>query len=120
MRVLDLRRRDAELFELGSYLPVEVSGERAAHVVAFARRCGDRVVIAVVPRLCAKLLGEPGRLPVGEAVWGDTAIDLAPVGAQGSLRDVLTGATTRTEVGRLPVAVLLQHFPVALLQPAAS
>jgi (1->4)-alpha-D-glucan 1-alpha-D-glucosylmutase len=117
LRALDLRRKDTELFEAGSYLPLEASGERAAHVVAFARRFGDRVVIAVVPRLCAKLLGEPGRLPVGEAVWGDTAIDLAPLGVGGPLRDALTGATTALGAGRVAIASLLQRFPVALLQP---
>jgi (1->4)-alpha-D-glucan 1-alpha-D-glucosylmutase len=119
LRALELRK-DAELFELGSYVPLEASGERAAHVVAFARRCGDRALIAIVPRLCARLLGEPGRLPLGEAVWGDTAIDLAPLGALGGLRDALTGSQGAAGAAWVPVASLLRHLPVALLVPASE
>jgi (1->4)-alpha-D-glucan 1-alpha-D-glucosylmutase len=120
LRALDLRREDPELFEAGSYVPLEASGERAAHVVAFARRADERAVVAVVPRLCAKLLAEPGRLPVGEAVWGDTAIDLGPLGALRGLRDALTGTEGAVGAGWVPVASLLRHFPVALLAPAGD
>ena len=48
---LALRARWPEVFRDGDYLPLTVHGERAAHACAFARRCGSRSIIALVPRL---------------------------------------------------------------------
>ena len=38
VRALRLRQRDPQLFERGEYLPLRVTGARAAHLCAFARR----------------------------------------------------------------------------------
>ena len=73
---LRLRGAWPEVFRDGAYLPLTVHGERAAHVCAFARRHGGRAVIAVVPRLPARLLGDRHILPLGHAVWGDTVLEL--------------------------------------------
>ena len=40
----------------GAYVPLEVRGDEAEHVLAFARVLGDRVVMTIVPRLCLGLL----------------------------------------------------------------
>lgn len=72
--LLDLRKRSAALRE-GSYEPLGVTGERAAHVVAFARAHGDETVIcAVAVRLGAALLGEAGPVPAPDW-WDDTRIE---------------------------------------------
>ena len=47
---LTLRRRDPDLFANGAYVPIEVTGRHAEHVVAFARVYEERWVIAAVPR----------------------------------------------------------------------
>jgi (1->4)-alpha-D-glucan 1-alpha-D-glucosylmutase len=50
-----LRRAHADLFADGEYVPLEIVGDRLAHVCAFARRLRERWVLLVAPRLCARL-----------------------------------------------------------------
>src|SRR5262249_39191959 len=50
-RALECRAANAGLFSAGEYIPLEVQGERAEQVFAFARRQGDRVAVVAVPRL---------------------------------------------------------------------
>ncbi len=60
-KILNLRKQQPELFQLGEYVPLEVTGERAKHLVAFARRyknqttycAGAALVRAVVGRRAA-------------------------------------------------------------------
>jgi (1->4)-alpha-D-glucan 1-alpha-D-glucosylmutase len=96
-QALALRHRRPELFgPEGDYQPLLAIGERAAHVVAFAR--GGRVV-TVVPRLVLGLNGE----------WGDTTLEVP----HGAWRNELTGDDVDGNVPRM--ADLLARFPVALL-----
>jgi (1->4)-alpha-D-glucan 1-alpha-D-glucosylmutase len=94
-RALRLRRSRPELFT--SYAPLAASGPAAEHAVAFDR--GGAIAVAT-------------RLPVALAErggWGDTTIDVgsAPV------VDVITGR--EYQGGVLPLADLLERYPVALL-----
>jgi (1->4)-alpha-D-glucan 1-alpha-D-glucosylmutase len=96
-QALALRRRQPELFgPQGDYQPFLAKGERAAHVVAFARGSG---VVTVVPRLVLKLHGE----------WGNTTLKVP----DGAWRNELTGDDVDGDVTRM--ADLLARFPVALL-----
>jgi (1->4)-alpha-D-glucan 1-alpha-D-glucosylmutase len=125
VRSLQLRRRDPDLFERGEYLPLKVTGHRAPHLCAFARRLEGRLAIVLAPRLYLKLMGaagvaEGGRLrpPLGAEVWHDTAVQL-PSRLDAPLRGVLDGAELTQTGGDGPpaisVAAALQSFPVALL-----
>ena len=89
-------------------------GARALHACAYARRQGDRSLIALVPRLPARLLGERHALPLGSPVWGDTILELPPELAGLAWRNVLTGER-HAAAGTLPLAQLLASFPVLLL-----
>jgi len=113
-KALGLRRERPELFERGEYVPLEAEGERADHLVAFARVSGDDAVVVVAPRLFAGLPGEDGTLlPDARALPGASVV--LPEGLAGrEYRSVLTGGSVRAE-GTLPVADLLGGFPVALL-----
>jgi (1->4)-alpha-D-glucan 1-alpha-D-glucosylmutase len=96
-QALALRRRRPELFgPKADYRPLLATGERAGHVVAFAR--GGRVV-TVVPRLVLGLNGE----------WGDTTLEVP----DGAWRNILTGDGVGGSVTRM--ADVLARFPVALL-----
>lgn len=98
-QALALRRREAAAFgpdEPGRYAPVEASGPRAGHVVAFAR--GSRVV-TVAPRLV---------LALQERGWGGTTLALP----EGPWANQLDGAEVG---GTVRLADLLARFPVALL-----
>ena len=114
-RALGLRREDPTLFEQGSYTPLAVTGARASHVVAFARQHAGRALFAVSGRLFLTLLGDGARLPLGPDVWGDTAIDLAPLGAATDLVNGLTGERLDAPGGRLAMADAFSSFPGALI-----
>jgi (1->4)-alpha-D-glucan 1-alpha-D-glucosylmutase len=116
-RVLALRRAQPELFARGDYRPLVVRGERAAHVLAFARRHEDRVMVVAVPRLVARLWPEgQGRPPLG-AAWRGTSIEV-PQGLE-RFSDALSGrnhtSRERRRTAVLAVAELFDSFPVALL-----
>ena len=123
-RALQFRREHAELFLKGDYHPVAVSGGRSRNVVAYARRVGDRGIVAVAGRLFASMGLEQGRLPVGEPAWGDTVLDLAFLPEGTRMINVLTGESIETAAaGRLPLARAMTAFPGALLAyeaPAAA
>jgi (1->4)-alpha-D-glucan 1-alpha-D-glucosylmutase len=118
-RLLTLRRHHPALFGEGSYLPLDATGARADHVVAFARRQGGSTLMAIAGRLYAKLLDEPGRLPLGEAIWDDTSVAVdAPEGAR--FTNLMTGESVVVEAGRVPLAAALSRFPAAALLHSAD
>ena len=73
-RALALRREVPDLFARGEYRPVEVTGARAEHVVAFLRSDGARHCLVVVPRLPVGLLGDEDSVIFREAAWQDTTL----------------------------------------------
>lgn len=119
-QALQLRQRRPELFQQGDYLPLMAEGERAEHVVAFARRRANAAAVVVAPRLIATLEGDADRLPVRPEAWGNTAIPLSWAGPRAEIHGVLDGRvhTPRTTEGGpcLSVGALVANFPVALLE----
>ncbi len=119
-RALDLRRTHEALLTHGATLPLEVTGARARHLVAFARQDADALVVLVAARLTASLGLAAGEPPLG-AVWGDTAIVLPPeidmgAGTGRGFEDAITGDTHASPAGRtLAASALFAHWPVALL-----
>jgi (1->4)-alpha-D-glucan 1-alpha-D-glucosylmutase len=111
-RVLQARKENLEVFQKGDYQPVEVTGKFKEHIVAFARRFGDSMAIAIAPRFFTSLV-QPGEYPLGEQVWADTQLQL-PQGSASSWRNAITEQTISGN-GEVAIAQILQHFPVALL-----
>jgi (1->4)-alpha-D-glucan 1-alpha-D-glucosylmutase len=113
-RLLSLRRERPALFQHGDYAALEASGTHANHVVAFARRHEGTTLVTIAARLFVSLLGEPERLPLGEAVWEDTAIPVdLPDGTR--LTDLLTGGSIVVKDGRIALGAALTRFPGAAL-----
>jgi (1->4)-alpha-D-glucan 1-alpha-D-glucosylmutase len=114
-KALAARREHPLLFSDGEYIPLEVTGGRSGHAVAFARRTGAAYVVAIAPRLSVALC-RPQVFPLGGQVWGDTAVRL-PTGAPGTWVNLLTGdvISLSHQTGRLLVGDTLARFPVALL-----
>jgi (1->4)-alpha-D-glucan 1-alpha-D-glucosylmutase len=117
-RILQFRREHEELFQRGEYLPLRVAGEHTTNVCAFARRHEGELLVTVAPRLYLRLLGDRELPPLGEAVWGNTTIEL-PREATGTFQNLLDGtvvsASDQGERFSLRVAEALGHFPVAML-----
>jgi (1->4)-alpha-D-glucan 1-alpha-D-glucosylmutase len=118
-RGLNFRRRQEELFRRGEYAVPQVTGERTQHVCSFLRRHAAAAALAVVPRLTHRLTFGRGELPLGEAIWEDTALRL-PHDAPRSWRNILTGETIeavqRGDGWELPLAQVLRRFPVAICE----
>ncbi len=116
---LALRKRWPEVFLQGSYVPLAVNGEQAAHVCAYARIAGTRTVITVAPRFFAGLTSATAMLPIGEKIWGDTTVAV-PFHRLGThYVCAYTGKVLEPQqhlsAWRLPVALMLAEFPVGLI-----
>ena len=112
LRTLDARRSRPEVFVGGTYEPLAVTGPCADHVVAFARRSGGDVAVAVVPRATVAL-SPTGAIPSAE-IWTGTEVRL-PSDVTGTLLDRLTRRPIEIRGGSLGTHAVLGTFPVALL-----
>jgi len=114
-RLLHLRRERPRTFLDGNYVPLETTGARAEHLVAYAR---DDVVV-VAPRLVRKLLGRDDAAP--RLAFDDERIRLPAASSQRYV-DRFTGSVVvaqRDAAGAYVTAdVSLTPFPVAVLVPA--
>jgi (1->4)-alpha-D-glucan 1-alpha-D-glucosylmutase len=111
-QALKARNAYLDLFQHGTYLPLQASGKFAEHVIAFARRQGNQTAIAIAPRFLTRLI-QPGDYPIGDLVWADTSLGL-PMESSSVWQDVFTGQTLQTD-GVLPLGQALEQFPVTLL-----
>jgi (1->4)-alpha-D-glucan 1-alpha-D-glucosylmutase len=111
---LGLRRALPGLFLQGEYVSLDTSGPRQNHVVAFARRNGGRVLIAIVPRLLAA--STERNPPPGAEFWQGTRLTVPAESRPASLRNVFTAESVALEAdGGLMAAEALRTLPVALL-----
>jgi len=117
-KALTLRKRDANLFRDGEYIPLQTIGPKVKHIVAFARREKNRIAITAVPRLCAQLLRGEAHLPLGDDIWQETQIEL-PNRTPKHLRNAFTGELLEPQVSKdgwvIQLRQLFAEFPVALL-----
>jgi (1->4)-alpha-D-glucan 1-alpha-D-glucosylmutase len=101
-QLLKLRNELADVFALGDYEPIEVSGSHRDHVIAFARRHGKDAAIIAVARLFAPF-AQSGRIwPTWETLDATIALDGLSVDGVDAGSDLRLSALFQ----RLPVAVL--------------
>ena len=112
-RGLSARKRYSETFQKGSYIPLEVTGQRRDHVVAFARSYQGEWILTIAPRFLVSVM-KSDAFPFGRDVWGDTCIRLNG-NAPASWEDVFT-AYCITGDKMLFIGDVLKQFPVALLK----
>jgi (1->4)-alpha-D-glucan 1-alpha-D-glucosylmutase len=109
---LKTRKQHGDIFQMGSYTPLVVSGRLRDHIIAFQREYDGKRAVTVAPRFFATLAGE-GKLPLGSEVWQDTSIvipDIAPA----KWANTFTGEIIPGE-NQIAVGQMLKHFPLALL-----
>jgi (1->4)-alpha-D-glucan 1-alpha-D-glucosylmutase len=112
---LRCRARHAAVFDRGACIPVATDGQRAAHIVAFARELDDNACITVLPRWTTRLPGGGGGLATGAAAWGDTTL-LPGEARRGTWRNALTGERLEVRDDRVAIADVLNTLPLALLE----
>jgi (1->4)-alpha-D-glucan 1-alpha-D-glucosylmutase len=100
--LLKLRTELADVFTLGDYQPLEVTGPHAEHAVAFARRYGRSAAIVIIARHFAAL-SDGGRVwPRGEAL--DAAVSVPGYVVDGS------------DAAELALSTLFRGLPVVVLR----
>ncbi len=126
LRSLAVRRQFESLFASGEYLPLEVSGNHAEHLFAFARRDGDDWALVVTPRRFYRLTHAGDGKPAAnawQADWGDAKIIL-PAEAGRQWRCGLSGqklaAQSNHDTLTLAAKELFSSLPVALLTTTAG
>ncbi|MDG9925650.1 MULTISPECIES: malto-oligosyltrehalose synthase [unclassified Pseudomonas] len=112
--LLAIRHARPQLFARGDYRPLEVEGEQAGRVLAFARSFGDAHLVAVVPRLAAGLLGSNEVPHIPAEHWGDTRIVLPPEFADLATTGIFPPHQPINH-GHLHLAEVLAEFPVNLI-----
>ena len=113
-RCLQLRAERPRLFRDGSYAGLALAGARAAHGVAFVRQYEGDACLVIAGRMFTGL-APIGNLPMGSAVWQDTAVDVTAVEGGATWENRLTGRTVQVQGGRLALAEALADFPAAIL-----
>ncbi|MCK4910512.1 MAG: malto-oligosyltrehalose synthase [Thermodesulfovibrionales bacterium] len=119
-KALMYRFDNMDLFLEGGYTPLEVSGARGRHIVAFARSLGSLTAIVIVPRLMTQVI-PAGEFPIGSC-WEDTRVTLPQeMRARGFFKNILTGDHLNTggaEGSRpfISVQEALSTLPVCLLE----
>jgi (1->4)-alpha-D-glucan 1-alpha-D-glucosylmutase len=117
-QVLNLRAEHAGLFRHGSYQSLEVLGEQAHNVLAFAREHEGKHAIVIVPIRCATLL-ENSAVPQVDALrWGDTRVVLPFDASDTNLKGLFqSSAVTKNRelkisdaLGDVPVNLFIQHL----------
>ena len=115
-QLLNFRRAQADLFSAGDYIPLEVTGAKQQHVIAFARRHENRWLLVIAPRWCVGLC-EINQLPLGATIWDDTQVILPPE-APRQWQSILTPAaiksTQETGVNFYLASQLFDELPVGV------
>ncbi|MFW6140745.1 MAG: malto-oligosyltrehalose synthase [Acidobacteriota bacterium] len=87
-KTLQVRKKFHLVFQKGEYLPLQISGAKKNHIMAFARRYRDNWILVIVPRFVSGLIRENQSL--AQAAWQDTRAVLPPEAPQ-VWEQVLTG-----------------------------
>ncbi|HEU4353398.1 MAG TPA: malto-oligosyltrehalose synthase [Burkholderiales bacterium] len=110
---LEMRKQFPALFQGGRYTPLRADGGREENIVAFSLSGPTQRIVAVAPRLFARLMDGDDLAPLGAKAWGEARLPL-----DGQYVNVLTGERHEGRAGHVSVAQLLATFPVALLAPS--
>jgi (1->4)-alpha-D-glucan 1-alpha-D-glucosylmutase len=112
-RLLALRQQLANVFTVGDYRPVEVSGPNRREIIAFARVQERDAVIVIAGRLFSRASDSGRHWPAANA-WNATVKLDGFTEMHSALDDTETVAGSRIPVGslfnRIPVAVLRARF----------
>jgi (1->4)-alpha-D-glucan 1-alpha-D-glucosylmutase len=106
--LLKLRGKYADIFTLGDYQPLKVSGPHRDHVVAFARRRGREAVVAIIIRSFVSFT-EAGRFwPRADSF--DSTVSLQGLSLQGE----------HAGAREIHLSSLFEYLPVAVLSARRS
>jgi (1->4)-alpha-D-glucan 1-alpha-D-glucosylmutase len=114
-KALNIRRIYREVFRDGQYFPLEITGRKQEHAIAFSRHREGTWILVVVGRFLTKLT-EPEGFPLDETVWQGNRILLAK-GMPEKWLNIFTGESLQAALQEqgLSLSEVLNTLPVALL-----
>ena len=122
---LDLRKEYPDLFTKGVYTALEISGPAKDHVIAFLRKCVDKICLVVAPVKAAKLALKfrPDAFEnsnlfkeiVNNNFWHETKILLPDNINVTELKNVFSGSTILLQNNQLNCTDIFKDFPVGVL-----
>lgn len=114
--LLGIRKSQAELFEKGNYIPLQIVGKYAAHVFAFARKLEEHWTIITVPLGFAKICSEQN-VSADRFDWQDTQI-LLPIGTPLAWTDLLSNRHLHKDflLKGIKIAELFKELQVAVIK----
>jgi (1->4)-alpha-D-glucan 1-alpha-D-glucosylmutase len=113
-RILAVRKKNPEIFSEGDYLPLDVSGPKSSHVVAYARILPMACAIVVVCRSIAHLMPDDSTLNILASHWNGTCL-VVPPELQGTFSNAFFPEETIILRTDNRIAQILSRFPVAIL-----
>jgi (1->4)-alpha-D-glucan 1-alpha-D-glucosylmutase len=114
-RVLDLRRKNKELFLDGEYTGLHTNGKYNDSIIAFARILDTKAVIAIASRKLS-LVENFSEFPITNEVWQDTRFDVPELSTE-TWYDCISGKTVKDKK-EMFAGDILDTFPCALLVSA--
>ena len=112
-RVLALRKKMPSLFAEGGYIPLEVIGDPAEHVVAFARTWHNSAALTIACRNSAHLLAGDGSLAISVERWENAKLVL-PSELQKIFANTLLPQQAKRFSERVCIAQIFDHLPLAV------
>lgn len=114
--LLEIRKAEADVFEHGAYVPLEVQGKYSQHICAFARQYKAQWLITVVPLGFAKCCSDQN-VAADSFDWEDTAV-LLPNGAPLGWQNLLTGKKEYKDPLHqgIQVSQLFNQVPLAVMK----
>ncbi len=106
-KVLRFRHEHRELFQRGTYEPLQCTGARADSCLAFARTLGEQTVIVLTVRISNRA----GTFPVGEK-WEETMVEIPALPGK-KLRNLFTNEEHLG--GPMKLADVFRELPFAVL-----
>jgi (1->4)-alpha-D-glucan 1-alpha-D-glucosylmutase len=109
-----VRKKNPEIFSEGDYLPLDVSGPRSSHIVAYARVLPMACAIVVFCRSIAHLMPDDSTLKISASHWNGTCL-VVPPELQGTFSNAFFPEETIILRTGNRIAQILSRFPVAIL-----
>lgn len=96
LQTLMLRQKLPDLFAKGSYIPINVQGDKQNHAIAYGRKLDDKGIVVISGRFFSFLMTD-FQTPVEPNLWKGTHIVLPVEMAKFGFRNVFTGAKAASE-----------------------
>lgn len=112
--LLQDRKKHAEAYKTASYIPIEVKGKYADHILAYARKSAQSTTVVVVPLHLAALC-ESQNADIFSINWKNTRLEI-PAGAPEEWVQLFTSEKGKVKAGVIKLEDIFKDMPLAVLK----